>query len=460
MTATARALAALLAAALLAPAAAQDLLVTNARIVTVVGGEIESGSILVRGGRIAAIGDVAGNQARDIPPERRIDAGGATAYPGIFAPFTQLGMVEVGAVAATNDTDEGKVGANVAQLQAADAYNPLSELIPVTRRTGITTAYVAPSPGNVISGQGFVAQLRGATLEEAVVRNPVALHISLGERPKDRYQSGGPSTRMGLAAFIRGQLIEAQEYRDRWRRHADALARHGKKAADFPQKLAQWQARPPAERGSEPEPPEPPEAPRRDLQKDALVRALDGHVLTVVTAQRLDDIETALRLADEFGLRIAILGGADAWRIASTLAERKVPVLLSPTEQPDSMETQGAVYENAKILHEAGVTIALYAGDTSHNVRNTPFEAAVAVAHGLPRDAALRAITVNPAQIFGLEKDLGGIATGKIANLLIADGDPLDPKTRVQHVIVGGEPMPLGTRQTDLAKKHAGYEVE
>ncbi|MDX2177387.1 MAG: amidohydrolase family protein [Candidatus Sumerlaeia bacterium] len=449
---TARLLAAL---ALLAPALpAQDLLIRDARVVPVDREPIESASVLVLDGRIAAVGEVAEADAARVPGANRIDGAGLTVYPGFFAGYSQLGLVEVSAVDVTDDTDEG-TDQNTAQVLSMDSYNPLSELIPVTRMNGVTAVLAAPSGGNVFAGRSAVMALDGMSVDDTTVKSPAALHITLGEAPKVRY--GGkdqmPMTRMGLAAYIRGEFTAAREYAESLERHSDKVARHYHKLEAHNAKLAEWGRKPEAERGDRPEPPEAPEPPARDFRKEALASALRGEIPVAMHAERLDDIQTALRIAEEFKLRAVLVGGSEAYKVRGLLARRDVPVVLATTEQPAAMDTLGAIYENARLLHEAGVKIAFVAADRTHNVRNIPYEAGLAVAWGLPYDAALRGLTLNAAEVWGVDAELGSVTVGKRADLVVAEGDPLQPATPIRHVIIGGRDIPLESRQTKLAER-------
>jgi imidazolonepropionase-like amidohydrolase len=168
----------------------------------------------------------------------------------------------------------------------------------------------------------------------------------------------------------------------------------------------------------------------------------------------VDDLWTALRLADEFKLRIILLHATEGWKIADEIAKRKIPVLVGPvTTQPDSMETLGATYENADILHRAGVVIAIVTAD-EHNVRNLPFLAGIAAAYGLPREEALRAITANPAAILGVSGTIGAIREGLSADLVVFDGDPLQPRSRIEHLLIAGRIIPPTSRQTELYERY------
>lgn len=448
--------AALLALAAIVPA--ENLLIRGGRVVTVDGPTIEKGFVLLGDdGLITAIGPVEDLQRMRIRIDRTIEADGLEVYPGFFAAWSNLGLVEVNAVAVTDDSDENS-GTNTAQCRVIDSYNPLASTIPVTRVNGVTTALVAPAPGNVFTGQTAVFSLRGGTVDEALVRSPVSLHITLGEYSKERFdgKSTYPSTRMGLAAYIRGEFIAAQEYADKWAKHERETATYEKKKTAYATDSAAWTEDSDKDRPEEPGPPEPP---TRDLTKDALVLALKGEIRVVFEAYRVDDMDTAMRIAQEFDLNMVILGATDAWKIAPILAQRQIPVIIAATEQPDTMQTQGAIYENARLLHEAGVPFALYHPDGTHNVRNLPYEAALAVAWGLPWDAALRAVTLSAAEIWDLGHELGSLTPGKRASLIITDGDPLRPQTRILHVFIDGEEMTRTTRQSTLAEEHGGEHL-
>lgn len=438
-------------AALASAAAAESILIEGARLFPISSPPIEKGDILIVDGKIAQIGKF----KPDAKPDRVIKADGKRVYPGLFAGFTQLGLVEVSQVRAVNDADE-RTGMNTAQVAAVDSYNPQSSVVGVTRVNGVTTVLTAPSGGNAITGQSAVMILDGETVTQTTVKSPAALMVTLGEAPKGRGDSRNslPSTRMGTAAYLRGEFQRAREYADKWERHARAVEKHEREIAAFPKKIEEWKAKAEKDRGKEPEPPEPPSPPDRNLQRDAMLPALRGEIPTAFEVYRLDDIDFALRLSAEFGLRPVLIGATDAWKIAPKLAEAKVPCILTPTDQPDSMERLGAIYENAAKLHAAGVPVAFTTNDTTHNVRNLPYEAAIAIRAGLPADIGLRAITLTPAEIWGVADRLGSLDRGKDATLIVTSGDPLEPRTTIDHVFIGGKEMPKTNRQTQLAHEH------
>jgi len=295
----------------------------------------------------------------------------------------------------------------------------------------VTTVLCAPGEGNVLSGQSALIDLRGDRVSDMIVKAPVGVHVNLGEPPKRLYgkDNKSPQTRMGIASVLRGALVETENYIQKWEEYEEKCEQNVRSGS--------LEYCPPA----------------TDLKYEALVPVLRGEVPLIVRAHRIDDIETALRISDEFGLRLILNHATDGYKIAEELARRDVPVLLGPvTTQPSSMEKLGAIYENAAILNLAGVKIALQTAQ-SHNVRILPYHAGLAVAYGLPREEALKAVTINPAEIFGVADRLGSIEAGKLANIAVFDGDPFEPLTRLEHLFIRGREVDLNNRQTELYEK-------
>ena len=393
--------------------------------------DVPGGVILIQGRRILAVGKDVAVPAGAVT----VDLKGLHVYPGLIDSMTRLGLVEIGSVDMTNDADEA-TGASTPQVRTIDAFNPESQLLPVARVNGITTALSAPGEGNVFAGQSALMHLDGRRAADMIVKSPAALHVNFGEPPKARYgeKNQMPRTRMGTAALIREQFVKAQEY-------AQKLEQHEKKKKEYEEKTAK------GEKSSEPEPP------ARDLKLEVLVRALRGELPVVARAHRTDDILTAIRLAEEFKLRLILSHATEGYKVAGMLAEKKIPVLVGPIDtQPEAMETLGAIYENAKLLHEAGVKIAIQSDD-DHNVRNLPYQAGLAAAYGLPVDAALRAITAAPAEIFGVADQVGSIRPGLYADLLVTDGDPMQPRSSVKKLYIAGRDVPLISRHTEIYDK-------
>lgn len=375
-------------------------------------GKIESGTVLLSDGKIVAVGtDV------DIPDDaERIDASGKIVTPGLFDPESQFGVVEVGSVRETRDASAGESHFS-AGFDVADAINPRSMLIPVNRIAGVTRAMVAPtgSDDDILAGQGAIIDL-GST-EDFVHRDPAAMFAALGEA--GAAQAGG--SRAAALLALREALQDAADYGDNMSAYASNQRR------DYA-------------------------LTRLDLE--ALEPVLSGKVPLVVHVNRASDIEAALRLAHDFKLQLVISGGAEAWMVADQLAAAHVPVLLNPLEDlPAHFETLGSTLKNAASLQEAGVLIAFATGDT-HNARNMTQAAGNAVANGLPRLEALKALMLNPAKIYGMDEQLGTLAARKAADVVIWSGDPLELSTFADQVFIAGRKIPMVSRQTMLRDRY------
>jgi len=434
------------------PPAQTHTLIKAKSVVTVEGRTFEPGAVLVAGNRVVAVG---GNIAANHPDTNVVEYPDSTIYPGWFSMGTSIGLVEIDMVGATNDSSEG-TGPFRPEARAIDAFNAMSSALAVTRLTGVAVVQTQPR-GNIFSGQGAVMHLGGESMAECLVATPSALIVNLGEagRGGEESKGGSPKTRMGSAAFVRGKFQEALE-------HRDELAMHRMKAANDQRELERYnakKAKAEAENDQEAledlgEPPLPRRSPDRDFQKEAVLEALSGKIPVIVNAHRLDDIQTALRIQEEFGFRLILSGATNAYKVSNVLAKRGIPVILNAMANPGGMEEQGAIYTNAKRLNDAGVLIAFAPDDNVHNVRNLPFEVGFLLSYGLPREAALRALTINPATMLGVEKEVGGIVEGKLANLIVVDGDPLSPASRIRYMMIAGREIPLTSRQTDLARQY------
>ncbi len=372
------------------------LVVRGGRIHTVTRGILEQGVIVIRDGKIQDIGPDAA-----IPPDARIiEAGGSFICPGLIDAGTNLGIVELETV----ERDDDEPGSPLTpQLRVLDAFNPENRLIAAVLTDGVTAIVLRPSRGNLLSGQSAFLRLDGTGGPEALAVKPAAaVHGSLGDVLRSRSKQGTayPSTRMGAAALLRQTLSDAKH-------ELDTMTRAGAKPSAQPQ-LA------------------------------ALAPVLKGEIPLVIAANRLDDILTALRIAKEFGVRVAIDGGTDAWRIADRLAAGNIPVILGPrTGLGTTVETMDARRENAALLEEAGVKIAFQSGGIP-DAGGLLAVVQTAVRHGLAPEAALRALTIDAAGIFGVAGRLGSLEKGKYADLAIFDGDPVRTAARVRAVIVNG----------------------
>ena len=412
------------------PAVAQNTIaITGGRVLTISHGDIENATVLVENGKIAAVG----HNVKVPSGAQVIDARGKVVMPGLFDAGDKLGTVEIPALQITVDSTEYTEPVQP-QLRVLDALNPGSENILVSRAAGITNALSTPADGNLIGGQSAVIQLDGDTVDAMVVKSPAALHISLGEQSKTTYgeKNRAPQTRMGEIAMLRQAFLKAQHYKQ----VQDAYGQ--KQSSDKP-------SAPPA----------------RDLMMDAMVATMEGKIPVVAHADRVSDMESALRLADEFHLHLILADAAAAWRIADQLVARKIPVIVGPIlEEPGRMESVDVRLDNAARLYEAGVPIAIQTS-ADNEVRNLPFEVEYAISYGLPEEAALAAVTLNPARFFGVDNRLGSIDEGKDANLVVLDGSPFRVKTHVVTELINGKAVDLSNHQTrlyDFYKKKYGIQ--
>ena len=396
-----------------AQAAGETIAITNARVLPVSGPAIERGTVLIRGGKIAAVG-----AGVAVPPGARVvDAAGKVVTPGLIESSTQIGIVEIPLSAeGTADQSTSDTGLSAA-FTVVDAFNGESAIIPVTRVDGITSAVTRPgSSGHVFEGQGALVTLSGAQVPDAIVKAPVAMFAMLGEA------GAGAEGGSRVSAMLR--LREALQ-----------------DAADFARNRVAWNA-----------------GQRRDyargrLDLEALGPVVRGELPLAIEANRASDLLAAMRLADEFHLKLILMGAAEGWKVAAEIATHKVPVVVKPLTDIPSFDGLGATLENAARLAKAGVTVVLSSFDT-HNARNIRQEAGNAIANGLDREAALRAVTLAPARVWGVADRTGSLEAGKDADLVIWSGDPFELTTSVEAVFIGGHEMPRVTRQTQLLDRY------
>jgi len=389
---------------------AQTIAITGGTVYPASGPKLANATVLIRDGRIAAVGTNV-----SVPSDAsRIDATGKWVTPGLIDGAGQLGLVEISAVPGTREASlQGDTIA--AAFNVAEGINPASTLIPVNRIEGVTTALAVPV-GHLVSGQAVLIDLDGTTIEQMLVKSPVGLVADLSESGKD--EAGG--SRAGSADRLRRVFRDALEYERR--------------KTDF----GRAQMRPLS-------------ASAADLE--ALLPVLHGREPLIAIANRRSDIETALRLAREFKLKLVLAGGAEGWEIASEIAAAGVPVLVEPMDNIPSYDALGIRYENAALLAKAGVTVALMETDT-HKTHDLRQQAGNAVSYGMTWDQALRAVTAAPAQIFGVADRYGSLETGKVANVVVWTGDPFEFSTGVEHVLIRGKEIPLKSRQTELFERY------
>lgn len=400
--------------------------ITGGKLLTVTHGTIENGVILLENGKISAIGTAA---AMKIPKGAQIfDAKGMTVYPGLFDAETNLGLTEVSADENSNDLVELSDEIQP-QMRVVDAFRAETVRIPVNRINGVTNAIVAPASGDSIAGQDALIQLYGRDRDTMIVTPDIALAMNFeGDvRRKGRGPGGSkfPSTRMGVASQLRQTFIDAEAY---MKEQSAPVKADGK--------------------GS---------PPKKDLKYEALIPYLKGEKPVVFGAYESYEVEVAMGIAKEFHLKVILNHVTHAQDVLDTIASYHVPVIIgSIYDAPSANERYDAVYSLPAELQKRGVKIAfssLSNGPVSDS-RNLPYAAGYAVAYGLPYDEALKAITLNPAEMFGVGDKLGSLDVGKVGNVVIANGDPLDVRTSVKQVFIGGVPIPMSSRQTELRDEY------
>jgi imidazolonepropionase-like amidohydrolase len=402
--------------------------IRNAKIVTVTGETIPRGTVVIKDGKILALGATVAVPAN----AKVIDATGLSVYPGMIDTYTTMGLVEVGQ-GAPGTVDTTELGDFNPNAKALTAVNPHSEAISVARTNGVTTVLTCPQ-GGLISGQCAFINLDGWTPQEMKLTAPAAMHIvypAAGGGGRGGFGGGGFGGGGGEAARLarerrveelRKKLEAAQEYQQ-----AKAASARDKSLP----------ARP------------------TDLGLEALLPVLKGEVPVLVNASGKREIEGALDLADKFKLKLIIHGGEEAAQVADKLKAKNVPIVLGavldlPEKEDDAYDSS---YARAGELHKAGVKFCFTTSDTATDVRLLPFHAGTAAAFGLPKEEALKAVTIYPAQIFGIDKLVGSLETGKVANLIVTDGDPLELRTRIKHMFINGKSVDLTSKHTRLYDK-------
>ena len=423
----------------------KPIVLKGGKVLTVSHGAIENGAIVMQGGKIAAVGSAS---SVNIPTDAQvIDATGMTIYPGLIDSETQLGLTEISAEEMTNDLVEMS-DEIMPHMHTAEAFHAESVLIPVARMNGITNAVVAPDSGDTLPGQDSFIQLAGANATEMLLIRDNAMPLNFtGEQRRNKggfEKSKFPSTRMGLAAQLRQAFLDAQDYQSKWkdyeRKKADAA--QSKDTKDSKDKVAK-------DKKSEPTPP------KRDLKLEALLPYLEGKKTIVLAAESPSDLQTAVSLANEFKLKFVLNHISHSQPVLDYVASLKVPVIVGPIyEAPKEDERYDTVYSLPAQLYKRGVKIA-FASYSAHNVRNLPDQAGFATAFGLPYDEALKAITLNAAEIWGVADQLGSLDVGKTANVVVANGDPLDIKTDVKQVFIAGREVPMTDRQVRLRDEYS-----
>jgi imidazolonepropionase-like amidohydrolase len=442
-----------LLSATLALAQQKPTVLKGGKLLTVSHGTIENGVLVMQNGKISAAGAASSVK---IPKDARvIDATGMTIYPGLIDSEDNLGLTEISAEQMTNDLLEPS-DEIMPHMHVYDAFHAESELIPVTRLNGVTNAIIAPDNKDTLPGQDSFVQLAGKSSEDMLLIRDIAMPLNFtGEQRRNESweKRKFPQTRMGMAAQLRQAFLDAQDYAQHW-------ADYEKKKSEAAQKPDE-KAKPddkdkkPGDKDKEKEK-KTPTPPKRDLKLEALLPYLQGKKPIVLAAEEANDLQTAVSLAHEFKLKFVLSHISHSQSVLDYVAGLKVPVIVGPIyEDPKPYERYDAVYGLPSQLYKRGVKI-VFASFDAHNVRNLPYQAGYATAFGLPYEEALKAITLNAAETWGVADQLGSLDAGKTANVVMANGDPLDLRTDVKQVFIAGQEVPMTSRQTRLRDQYSG----
>ena len=405
--------------------------ITHAKIFTVAGNPIDDGTLVIRDGKIAAVG-----AGVEVPSGATvIDAKGLQVYPGLFDPITQMGLSEISAVNATVDTSE--TGTYNPDVVAATAIFPSSEHIPVTRASGITEVLAVPASGGfdsgggrgTIGGQASAIHLAGWTINDMLIKKSVAMVINWPTIETRTFDFATFSVKNkpfnDAKQDYEKRVNELSDYLDEARHYAQAMGHGG--PSDF----------------------------KRDLKLEALAPVVRGQLPVLVFADRARDIRNAVEFCDKQKLRMILAGGGEAYKVKDLLRSKAIPVVLRPTlslpEEED--DPYDRILTQPAELAAAGVKIAFGSFDNSF-ARRLGQQAANAVAYGLPYEQALKAVTIYPAEIFGVSDQIGTLETGKVANVIVTNGDPLELTTDVKYLFIRGERTSLDNRHLRLYEKY------
>jgi len=404
--------------------------ITHAKIFTLAGSPIEDGTLVIRDGKIAAVGS-----SVDVPAGAQvIDAKGLQVYPGLFDAITQMGLSEIGAVSATVDTAE--TGSYNPDVVAATAISPSSEHIPVTRASGITEVLAVPGAGGgrggepgILGGQASAIHLAGWAIDEMLIKKSVAMVLNFPEIQTQTFDFATFSRREKPYTEAKQeydrQINELTDWMDRARHYAQAMEKGSVSKYD------------------------------RDLKLEALAPVTRGELPVLVFANRARDIRNAVEFCDKQKLKMILAGGEEAYKVKDLLRSKDIPVILRPmlSLPLDEDDPYDRLLTQPAELAAAGVKFAIASFDNSF-ARRLGQQAANAVAYGLPYDQGLRAVTVNPAQILGLGSQIGTLEQGKLANVIVTNGDPLELTTDVKYLFIRGQLTSLENKHQRLYEKY------
>lgn len=390
-----------------------QLAVRGVTIHTMAGEPIQDGVVVISDGTIAAVGPA---DEIDIPDGYEVHEA-TVVTPGLIDAYGTVGLT--GIYNQPHDQDQIERSSPVQpELRAIDAYNVREELVAYLRGFGITTVHTGHAPGELISGQTLIVKTVGNTVEQAMLVGEAAVVGTLGPRANRR--EGSPGTRGKQMALLRQELLKAQEYLARQHQGDEELAEDEDDGDD-----ASGEAR--GSRG-------------RNLRLETLGRVLDGELPLLITANKAQDIATALRLADEFNISMRLHGGAESYVMIDEIKAAGVPVIIHPTMTRARGEYENLSFETAARLVDAGIPVAMQSGYEGYvpKVRVVLFEAAINAAFGLSFEQALSLITRDAAEILGIDDRVGTIEAGKDADLALYNGDPFEYTTHCIGVIING----------------------
>lgn len=416
-----------LAAPLLMAHAAAAQVAIKAKTIHTMGptGTITDGVIVLRDGKVAAVGPAASTA---IPEGFRV-LQAAVATPGLIDARSTVGLS--GIYNQRHDSDQLERSSPIQpELRALDAYNPQEPLVAFIRELGVTTVNTGHAPGELVSGQTIIVKTVGNTVEAALVKNPGSVVATL-DPSAEKDGRGSPGTRAKMVSMLREQFIRAREYETKWQRHRDKLAGKAEPAKD--------QTKGDADTAKEKDK-EPPAPPERNLRLEMMSAVLRGEIPMLITADRAHDIDAALRLADEFGFKMILDSGSEAYERSEQLKARNIPVFAHAPMVRYYGDRENGTFELPAILQKAGIPFAIQSGYEAYvpKTRVVLFEAAVAAANGLTFDQALASITITPAKLLGIDARVGSIETGKDGDVALYNGDPFEYTTHCVGVVING----------------------